>query len=259
MKKEELKTRTSSVVLADNTEESFELNINFKSDVDTKRQVAVSVLSLEIVSAFNDINRGYFTILPKLAAMLSIEPWKDVENCKSANQFLIQLTGCSKATASELIKVANRFYTSTGEIQTWLEKFTYSELVQLSSLKDDAIQEISECIGDKHTRQEVVQAIKDYQTKKILEEAGIDPEQIEENSESESEKNEYTESEENSAFESDDYTRWLAIDKLDKLADELTKCSKGKMSKTEMQAICFRALNTISAFRKRDNDINPFE
>jgi len=55
---------------------------------------------------------------------------------KSFNQFLINELGLKSATASEMKKVAKKFYLADGNIKPYYKDFQYSVLVKLCSFTD---------------------------------------------------------------------------------------------------------------------------
>lgn len=105
---------TITATRADGTvvESTFTFPVAFKKDVDERVKNHILTTSYKLAKDFDDVVRGYFSLLPNVAEMIKTKMWKECDNVKGANQFLIMVTGCSKATASELIKVATRFYTS---------------------------------------------------------------------------------------------------------------------------------------------------
>lgn len=146
-------------------QDAFNLSIDFKTTVDEKTQNAVMLDAFEIFSKYQNITKGYYELLPVIARAYGSKGWKEVATVKSFNDFLIQITGCSKATASELKNVAERCYTSTGKLIEGFEHFTYSELTLLARIDDndvlkDAL-EIIKGLGDKRTRKDVAKAISD--------------------------------------------------------------------------------------------------
>jgi len=245
--------------------------LTFKADVSAAVQTAVSMQALQLIQGFQDIAKGYFKVLPTVAGILASECWKQLEGVKSVNSFITELTGCSKATASELVKVAGRFYTSDGEPLKWVEVFTYSELIQLASMDEDGVERVKAIVGDKFKREDVVRAITEVKAQKLLEKNGIDPESISDDNDSnnadsnlngtdnDSDNVDSTsnDADSGSTVEPQDGTHWLSVEKVTKLKEELQKSSKGKCTKTEMQEISFRALQTIKAYETLAE--NPFE
>lgn len=239
----------------------------FKDGVSEKVQTAVSAQTMEMISAYNNVTRGYFQLLSPLARFIKSKGYQQLKDIKTPSQFLIKYLGCSKGTASELSRVATKFYSSNGEPSKWCECFTYSELTKLLDYDDDDIQGIKDKLGDaeKHTRAELIQALSDYNAEKELEKQGIEIEDKDETTETEPENvegsadtsstDEQPENEE-SKPKSATEINWTEKERVDKLIEELTASSKGKKSKAEMQEIAFRALNTIKEFLVLE--ANPF-
>lgn len=103
-------------------ESTFTFPVAFKKDIDERVRNHILTTSYKLAKDFDDVVRGYFSLLPNVSEMLKNKMWKECDNVKGANQFLIMVTGCSKATASELIKVAGRFY-SSGKLDNKFESF----------------------------------------------------------------------------------------------------------------------------------------
>lgn len=160
---EENKNINSTLELA-GASEPFEVALNFKATADEKVQIALSCMSLEIFSAYQNVAKGYYELLGKIAKCLKSDAWKELDGISSFNSYLIGLLGCSKATASELKLVAERFYTSKGELIRGYDCFTYSELILLAKVENkEAVGKVALAISKmpKHKRADVVKAIKD--------------------------------------------------------------------------------------------------
>lgn len=162
---------TINLALADgNVEaESFEIPFRFKADVDSRIQSRVATLAYDIATKFSGVTKGYISMLPAISNIIAEESWKELDNCKNLNQFLIAVTGCSKATASELSKVAKCFY-SSGELMTGYECFSYSELILLADPKlDDCREEIRERLAAKGkvSRKELKNILQEERAKAI--------------------------------------------------------------------------------------------
>lgn len=164
---------TTNMPLANGSEYelSFELPFSFKSGVDARVQSRVATLSFDLCQKFNKVAKGYISMLPVISNMIAEESWKELEGCKGLNQLIIAVTGCSKATASELVKVSKTFYTNGKLIEGW-SQFSYSELIKLADSKIDddtreAIRTRVLALGDKHTRAELLEIMKDEQAKAL--------------------------------------------------------------------------------------------
>lgn len=279
-----VKGASSYVPLVGGMYDACVMNLNFKNDVDDKLQTSISTIALKVVQEYNDIVNGYYKLLPAVAQLIGREAHKYVTGVKSPGQLLQMLTGCSQATSSELASVAKRFYTSNGDPVEWVSYFSYSELIKLAGLKDEEIEIIKGVLGEKHLRSEVIKAIKDYRglqidiknglvdadttlidymqgnAKKSIEtsepvsaESG---EQANIDDSTESQSDEKNTDHDVSTVDNNSDNTWLASEKIAKLKEQLQKSSKGSLSKTEMQEIAFRALQTIKAFETYNN--NPF-
>lgn len=165
--------------------ENFELAYRFKAGTDARIQSRVATLAYDIMTKFNGVSRGYLSMLPAVSNILAEESWKELDGCKGANQLIISITGCSKATASELIKVAKCFYASGELVEGW-GNFSYSELILLADPKLDesreGIRERIIALGS-HTRNELKEIIKEERAKaleaKNAEEYGDDAQNVE--------------------------------------------------------------------------------
>lgn len=241
----------------------------FKDGVSEKVQTAVSAQTMEMISAYNNVTRGYFQLLSPLARFIKSKGYQQLKDIKTPSQFLIKYLGCSKGTASELSRVATKFYSSNGEPSKWCECFTYSELTKLLDYDDDDIQGIKDKLGDgeKHTRAELIQALTDYNAEKELEKQGIEVESEDEDNSTDVEpKNVEGNANKGSTVEQSETAdnnpksateiNWTEKERVGKLIEELTASSKGKKSKAEMQEIAFRALNTIKEYVALES--NPF-
>lgn len=162
---------TINLALADgNVEaESFEIPFRFKAGVDSRIQSRVATLAYDIATKFSGVTKGYISMLPAISNIITEESWKELDGCKNLNQFLIAVTGCSKATASELAKVAKCFYAS-GELMHGYECFSYSELILLADPKlDDCREEIRERLAAKGkvSRKELKDILQEERAKAI--------------------------------------------------------------------------------------------
>lgn len=140
----------------------------FKAEVDKEIQTYNITVCAGLIQSFETVNRGYTTALPFISKMIKAEMWKNFEGIKGINALVENLTGCSKATASEMIKVATKFYTSGVVDERFLffephklelepeeveqvanlpaipekiaYKFTYSDLIRMSKLDNDELE-----------------------------------------------------------------------------------------------------------------------
>lgn len=267
----ELKINGVETMIGTENVSDVTLTLAFKDGVSDKVQTAVSAQAMEIVSAYNNITRGYFQLLSPLARFIKAKGYQQIKDCKSPSQFLINLLGCSKGTASELSRVATKFYGSDGQPSKWCCHFTYSELTKLLEYDDNDIQEIMDRLGDgKHTRQELLNTLTEYNADKELAKQGIDTDNstvepgtvdgnisASDDSANDDASDNKTDTDENGTADVETDIRWTEAEKVEKLITELASCSKGKKTKTEMQEIAFRALNTIKEYQSLMS--NPFE
>ena len=158
----EREINTSTRMELAGTSEAFDLVLNFKSTADEKTQVALSAMTLEIFNAYQEIARGYYKLLGVVSKCMKTESWKELEGIKSFNDYLIKVTGCSKATASELKLVASRFYDEKGELLRGYDCFTYSELILLAKCENkEAVAKVALEVSKmkKHTRKDVMKLL----------------------------------------------------------------------------------------------------
>ena len=87
----------------------------------------------------NEGNAGlsthYCDALPEIKKLM-VNRAEHLYGYNSFNQFLIKEIGLKKATASEMKKVAKRFYLPDGNIKPYYKAFQYSVLVKLCSFTD---------------------------------------------------------------------------------------------------------------------------
>ena len=148
----------------------IEMNLTFKADVKQAVVTKTTETVANLVNSFVSVSKGYYTMLPDIAVIIGNELYKTIVGIKSPQQLLIDIVGTSKETASEMCKVAKRFYNADGTLkEDVLGLFTYSELVKLKNETDDVIENVIDKIKsvEKHTRADVIQAIKDAKLKAI--------------------------------------------------------------------------------------------
>ena len=153
--------------------EEFALDLQLVYKADTKQSVATatSLAVGEMLQAFNGVQKGYFTMLSRLAVIIGNNYYKNIVGIKSPQELLTKVIGTSKSTASEMVKVVKTFYTNLGNLKNEeLGLFTYSELIKLSncdeSLIDDVITRIK-AIDGAHTRADVIKAIQEATNKAL--------------------------------------------------------------------------------------------
>lgn len=153
--------------------EEFALDLQLVYKAETKQSVASATTMAigEMLQAFNGVQKGYFTMLSRLAVIIGNNYHKNIVGIKSPQELLTKVVGTSRSTASEMVKVAKTFYTNLGNLKNEeLGLFTYSELIKLSncdeSLIDDVITRIK-AIDGAHTRADVIMAIQEATNKAL--------------------------------------------------------------------------------------------
>lgn len=185
-----------NLALANGTTEEIDYTLPyaFKSGTDSRVVSRVCTLAMQMYKEYEAISTGYFKLVPLISNVLSEESWKELEGCRGINQFVESVTGCSKSSASEMIKVAKAFYTS-GKLDNGFELFSYTELVKLAGCEEEVREAVRDRIaalgGKAHTRKEMLEILKDEQAKaleaKNNEQFGDETANAEEGSESEQE------------------------------------------------------------------------
>lgn len=189
--------------------EEFALDLQLVYKADTKQSVASATTMAigEMLQAFNGVQKGYFTMLSRLAVIIGNNYHKNIVGIKSPQELLTKVVGTSRSTASEMVKVAKTFYTNLGNLKNEeLGLFTYSELIKLSncdeSLIDDVITRIK-AIEGAHTRADVIAAIQEV-TNKALGVSNENDEQTD-NEQSEQSDSEQSKQSDNEKIDSDEF------------------------------------------------------
>ena len=184
--------------------EEFALDLQLVYKADTKQSVASATTMAvgEMLQAFNGVQKGYFTMLSRLAVIIGNNYHKNIVGIKSPQELLTKVVGTSRSTASEMVKVAKTFYTNLGNLKNEeLGLFTYSELIKLSncdeSLIDDVITRIK-AIDGAHTRADVITAIQEATNKALGVSEDNDEQTDSEQTDSEQTDSEQTDSEQTS-------------------------------------------------------------
>ena len=184
--------------------EEFALDLQLVYKADTKQSVASATTMAigEMLQAFNGVQKGYFTMLSRLAVIIGNNYHKNIVGIKSPQELLTKVVGTSRSTASEMVKVAKTFYTNLGNLKNEeLGLFTYSELIKLSncdeSLIDDVITRIK-AIDGAHTRADVITAIQEATNKALGVSEDKDEQTDSEQTDSEQTDSEQTDSEQTS-------------------------------------------------------------
>lgn len=241
--------------------EEFALDLQLVYKADTKQSVAsaTTIAVGEMLQSFNGVQKGYFTMLSRLAVIIGNNYHKNIVGIKSSQELLTKVIGTSRSTASEMVKVAKTFYTNLGNLKNEeLGLFTYSELIKLSncdeSLIDDVITRIK-AIDGAHTRADVITAIQEATNKAL----GVS-EDKDEQTDSEQTDNEQTDSEKPvedfNEVDSDDTpfkTDWQAeyINLANSMADIVDEYKK-ELDNTdtdykELAKIAYETMNNIIA------------
>lgn len=192
------------LVTADGQSYDLDLTIVFKDDTKQSVKDATNNAVAQIASAYSGVTKGYFTMVSGLAVIIGNKYYQNIKGIKSPQEFLQKVIGLPKSTASEMCKVAKRFYTSLGNLKNEeLGLFTYSELIKLADKDDEIIDSVIDrikALGEKHKRTDVIEAIQQA-TEKALGVENKDTEQTEQSEQSE--QKEQTEQSEQSDSKSD--------------------------------------------------------
>lgn len=239
--------------------EEFALDLQLVYKADTKQSVASATTMAvgEMLQAFNGVQKGYFTMLSRLAVIIGNNYHKNIVGIKSPQELLTKVVGTSRSTASEMVKVVKTFYTNLGNLKNEeLGLFTYSELIKLSncdeSLIDDVITRIK-AIDGAHTRADVITAIQEATNKAL----GV-AEDNEEQTDSEQTDSEHTDSEQTAEdfhkVESDEVpfkTDWQAeyiniANNMTDIADNFKKeIDNPEADYKELATIAYDTMNSI--------------
>lgn len=169
-----VRNANSTFRLANGTDETidFEIPFAFKDGTDKREVSRVCTLAYDISTKFNQITKGYFELVPIISNVIAEESWKALEGCKSLNSFIMSITGASKSQCSEMVKVAKTFYVSGVLSDPDYGLFSYTELVALSNVDEDVRENVLErirLVGEKHTRKDVLEALKEERLKALEE------------------------------------------------------------------------------------------
>lgn len=184
-------------------ETEFTLPYQFTSDCDDRLANRAATLAYDLHIQYGKVVSGYFSALPVIAKIISDEPWKALKGCKGVNAFVESITGASKSTVSEMIKVAKCFYTSNGAVIEGWDLLTYSEMIAFSKYDEDirtsARDKIME-LGERRSRKAVKELLENERLalleEKNKEEYEEQSRQIEESKNAETETREYSNPEE---------------------------------------------------------------
>ena len=177
--------------------EEFALDLQLVYKADTKKSVASATTMAvgEMLQAFNGVQKGYFTMLSRLAVIIGNNYHKNIVGIKSPQELLTKVIGTSRSTASEMVKVVKTFYTNLGNLKNEeLGLFTYSELIKLSNCDESLIDEVItriKAIDGAHTRADVITAIQEATNKAL----GVSGDNNNEQADSEQADNEQADSE----------------------------------------------------------------
>lgn len=153
----------ATIISVSGKEEKFDLSEILVARADVKQDELnhASELALSIANAYSQIVKGYSSLCPFVAQAISAKIHTQFVGIKSMNQLVMAVTGCSKATASEIVKVSSTFYTEQGKLIKGYEMFTYSELIALSGVSESVREDVRLQIAELncHTRKDVKNAI----------------------------------------------------------------------------------------------------
>lgn len=153
----------ATIVSVNGKEEKFDLSeiLVARADVQQDELNHASELALSIANSYSQIVKGYSSLCPFVAQAISAKIHTQFVGIKSMNQLVMAVTGCSKATASEIVKVSSTFYTEQGKLIKGYEMFTYSELIALTGVSESIREDVRLQIADLncHTRKDVKNAI----------------------------------------------------------------------------------------------------
>lgn len=181
----------NEIVLANGTMENVDGIVATISIVDGVDKSIVEVMNnctANLIAEYTNVTKGYFSMVSSVAIMLHNKFFKNIQGCKTINQYLLENVRCSKSTASELVKVATTYYNSKGQLDNSdFGVFTYSELVKLAAQPDDIRKQVAEVIKclPTHTRADVIKATDKVICKNILNETNKQIEDIAKELESE--------------------------------------------------------------------------
>lgn len=185
----------NEIVLANGAMEKADGIVATISIVDGVDKSIVEVMNnctANLINEYANVTKGYFSMVSSVAIMLHNKFFKNIQGCKTINQYLLENVRCSKSTASELVKVASTYYNSKGQLDNSdFGVFTYSELVKLAAQPEDVRQQVAEVIKclPEHTRADVIKATDKVICKNILNDTNKKIEEIADEIQSEKSEN----------------------------------------------------------------------
>lgn len=119
------------------------------------------------------IHSEYKDLVSQIKRLSNARAYRYFEGVNSMNQLLVQKLGIKNSTASELLKVARKFYDENGIINPCFKGYEYSKLLKIASFGDISYLEELHQIGiinNDMTRDELVNRIREYNLKIFAEE-----------------------------------------------------------------------------------------
>lgn len=132
--------------------------------VDATSEMAIVAVKnvVGLIKAGEAVTKGYSNMMPWVARCYYTNIVSEIEGIKSDNELILKATGCSKATASEMLKVAKAFYDVDGKLtDTIFAKIPYSGLVMMANLDEEERYAVMEALADKEVvrKKDVADAI----------------------------------------------------------------------------------------------------
>ena len=142
-------------------------NVPFKPRDGVKHDVLVENggLMTGLYNVHNTMQKSYSEMCGFIAQLNSRKAWESYYDCKNINQLVLAVLQCSDGHASDLIKVAKRFYNSNGNINSRCLRYNFTMLRQLSKLTDDELESalsLLEQIEDGKFTRDHVKVLVDY-------------------------------------------------------------------------------------------------
>lgn len=155
----ENKVAESGLVLANGDVMPVIATLTFKDDISQSVVDRVNNYTAKLIQDYTSVSKGYFNMVSSVAIIKGNGDFKAIKGCKSINQYLTEIIKCSKATASEMVKVADTYYNQLGLMKdTEFNVFSYSELVKLASYPEEVREKVKNAIIalPNHTRADVL-------------------------------------------------------------------------------------------------------
>lgn len=142
-------------------------NVPFKTKDGVKQEVLVETgaLMLGLYNVHTTMQKSYSEMCGFIAQLNSRKAWENYYDCKNINQLVLAVLHCSDGHASDLIKVAKRFYNSDGTINSRCTRYNFTMLRQMTKLSDDELKtalELLEQVEDGAFTRDHVKVLVDY-------------------------------------------------------------------------------------------------